>query len=189
MMHWRFLFAAALGLIVPASIGVVAQHETKSSEKTADTRQVVKSLVVDGFQLFLTIPKTSPMGMPFPLDLKVRGQGNDEGWININNDDLLAGPIKLTLKAKDGPTVPYTLYGKSTYAPEKGDFKLNQTIMSVFEREMAPCDELDLSIPNLALIYDLTIRRKYVLSIAVQVETSKKSVTLETGPIEFEIDF
>jgi hypothetical protein len=140
--------------------------------------------------LTVQVPKTTKAATPLLIQVKLVNNGAIPRFFHRETTD----PTKLWIKVttKEGKTVPFTLYGKKTYElTARGDARSTKKEL-IRKIEIAAGQTRDLSVPNLALFYDLTVPGEYLLTVSgfVQAEEGPKAnkVQLQVEKIPFTIE-
>lgn len=138
---------------------------------------------IDGFVLSGAVTPSTPAGSPVAVRVTVENQGTAQGALVLEHDAPIPFDVKVT--TKDGAAVPLTRYGAKVFArmamPGRSD-----CIMA----KVKPGEPAKLSVPNLALYYDLTLPGEYLVVVGKDVGVGRwpfKWVALTTPPIPFTI--
>lgn len=79
-----------------------------------------------------------------------------------------------SLTSKDGQPVPFTLYGRKEINPTDLLDQLNKITGSIRQLKISSGQTRNLSVPNLALFYDLTLPGEYTLTVSKFVEIGER---------------
>jgi hypothetical protein len=132
----------------------------------------------DGVRLTATCV-TAKAGLPVKLRLELSNNGPSQASLAYDRYEKKRQlPIvKIELVGADGKAVLLTRYGYK-HSQSGEDIKVSGT-----ERDFATGDRFDVSVPNLALIYDLTVPGEYdaTITACVQIGTpgSRSSIELK----------
>ena len=138
----------------------------------------------DGLVLTGAVPPSTPAGSPVAVRVTIENQGTAEGTLDIEHAAPISFDVAVT--TKDGAAVPLTRYGSEVLAPMAAAFRRADCILF----KVKPGESFKLSVPNLALYYDLTLPGEYLVVVSRAVGVGRwpfKWVTLTAAPIPFTV--
>jgi hypothetical protein len=136
------------------------------------------------------IPKSVSAGSPFPVPVRITNSGNGPIIVRWDTTDPIRVQIGLT--TKDNKPVPLTLYGNKMFHPTDLRDIARQMRGSIRGQHLQAGQATQaLSVPNLALFYDLTLPGEYDLTVTAFVTVGEgpkaKEVKLKAGSLRFTV--
>lgn len=117
-----------------------------------------------GLRLVASVRAGIKAGQGVGLRVRLENAGTNKAMVSLQRGGPLP-QVQLELLDKGGARVPLTAYGKKTFEPTDLSDVAKAIFRSMTLLSVPPGKTLDLSVPNVALFFDLTVPGEYLLKM------------------------